>query len=213
MKPLFSLIIALLSSLTFSFAQPIPPDPGVVVPIQLLHFNAMLKNSYVKLYWQTDIFKTNGEFEVEFCTDAKTWTTIPSTGLIKSNEKLGSYFINHLITNIKSNTVYYRLKNISLDGSTYFSKNVSVELKKSETKLSSINIINEQLTVDIFSDNQQLADLSVFTISGEKIAGQNLNLAKGISNYTISLNKRSKGILMMVIIGTDSKIVQKFYAN
>ncbi len=104
-------------------------------------------------------------------------------------------------------------KNISLDGSTYYSKNVSVELKNSETKLSSINFINEQLTVDIFSDNQQEADLSIFTISGEKIAGQNLNLTKGISTYTISLNKRSKGILTMVIIGTDSKIVQKFYAN
>ncbi len=213
MKPLFSLIIALLSFLTFSFAQPIPPDPGVVVPIQILSFNAKLENSYVRLFWQTDISKTNGEFEVEFCTDAKTWTTIPSTNLIKPNEKSGSYFINHLITNFESKTVYYRLKNINLDGSTYYSKNVSVELKNSATKLSSINFLNEQLTVDIFSDNQQVADLSIFTISGEKIAGQNLNLAKGISNYTISLNKKSKGILTMVIIGTDSKIVRKFYAN
>jgi hypothetical protein len=87
---------------------------GGVLPVELISFNANVKNSSVKLNWETSSELNNTGFEIERKTANQYWTKI---GFVQGNGTTNTqhtYFYNDRLNN--TGTYSYRLKQIDNNG-------------------------------------------------------------------------------------------------
>ncbi|NDK57611.1 T9SS type A sorting domain-containing protein [Pontibacter fetidus] len=97
------------------------------LPVELLSFKGKATQSGIDLEWETASEKDNDRFEVERSQDGKTFSKIgevagAGTTSIKQNYDYTDYVSN-------TGTFHYRLRQIDFDGTTSYSKIVSVRLK------------------------------------------------------------------------------------
>ncbi|MEJ8756560.1 T9SS type A sorting domain-containing protein [Pontibacter sp. H259] len=100
----------------------------VPLPVSLIGFNATLHEEGVNLNWATASEQNNARFEVERSADGKNFTTIGSVlGAGNSNTRLTYTYLD---TQLPLAVVYYRLKQVDVDGSYTYTKTIAVEGKK-----------------------------------------------------------------------------------
>ncbi len=107
---------------------------GWVVPVELVSFNAVENNGMVTLKWQTATETNNNGFEVER-KSGNSWNRI---AFIKGNgtsSQVHEYSYTDKPSGLE-NTVTYRLKQIDLDGTAKYSKEVEVTLSNSPKSFS-----------------------------------------------------------------------------
>jgi hypothetical protein len=103
-------------------------DPGDLLPIVLLNFNAKPKNQYIEVNWTTASELNNDYFTIEKSPDALEWISANTTNGAGNS----SIPLNYSYTDPKPfpGTSYYRLKQTDYDGATSYSDAVAVKLKK-----------------------------------------------------------------------------------
>ncbi|NDK54445.1 T9SS type A sorting domain-containing protein [Pontibacter fetidus] len=102
-------------------------DAGVVtpLPVSLVSFQGKLNADGVMLKWVTASEKDNDRFEIERSADGKTFKTIATVkGAGTSNSKLN---YSYLDTVLPLTIVYYRLKQVDMDGTFVYSRTVTVQ--------------------------------------------------------------------------------------
>lgn len=170
-----------------------------VVPINLLYFKAQAQNSGTKLSWQTAQELNNDYFEVEFSTDAVSFTPI---GKVKGGGNTSlpqSYNFTHR-TN-QTGKVFYRLSQTDLSGHKTYSQVEFVDLKNTGTSLIiSPNPVTGKIVIPgLAIDGKQR--YSIINLQGEKIAEATL------SKQEILLpNNISPGMYMLRIIHSNSTV-------
>lgn len=128
------------------------PGCGQVLPIELVDFGATLKEQSVEITWSTASEKNNSHFEVERSQDANNYAQvakIPSKAVGGNSSQPLNY--EAADNDPLSNTSYYRLKQVDLDGIPFFSKIVSVNVAKAKNLRFMVypNPNNGEFTVDI----------------------------------------------------------------
>ncbi|MCX8106784.1 MAG: T9SS type A sorting domain-containing protein [Ignavibacterium album] len=99
------------------------------IPVELTSFEAFVENQKVNLFWSTATETNNSHFEVERKFKNQEWkkigevggagtTTIPQTYLFKDDFSFKSY----------EGKILYRLKQVDFDGSSEYSKVISVDV-------------------------------------------------------------------------------------
>ncbi len=105
---------------------PVTLNVGNIIPVELVSFNAALKNNFVTLAWSTATETNNSGFEVERKSDSKNWEKVGFvTGKGSTTEKQNYQFVD-LLDNIKGDRIVYRLKQIDFDGKINYSKSIEV---------------------------------------------------------------------------------------
>jgi hypothetical protein len=98
-----------------------------VLPLELTDFKAQCtENQAIELIWMTASESNLKNFEVELSYDSQHWQTveqIDSKGKITTNQ---TYQYLHYGASLKQSILYYRLKINELDGTTSYSKVISV---------------------------------------------------------------------------------------
>ena len=128
---------------------------GTTLPVKLVKFNAELVNDDVYLSWVTASEKNNSMFEIERATDDGTFKKIgEQPGRINSNKQVLYRYHDQKITGLKSsnNYLYYRLKQIDLDGKYTYSDVISISLKPKPNDVSFIvlpNPFNQGFAINI----------------------------------------------------------------
>jgi len=98
------------------------PNP---LPVTWVSFTAVKQSNSVVLEWKTTAEVKNKEFEVEKTTDGVQFVKI---GVVPaSSQMLSTYTYNFTDATMVGGTVYYRLKQIDLDGNYSYSKTVQVK--------------------------------------------------------------------------------------
>jgi hypothetical protein len=134
------------------------------LPVNLISFSAKNIQNGNLLKWETSSETNSQSFEVQRSTDAKAFETIGKViAKGNSNEKLGYEFLHN--TPPKANIIYYRLKQIDLDGKFEYSKIISV-------------VSEEKLGLKVFPN--PVSD--ILTIENSKNKSLNLNLLNAMGS-------------------------------
>ena len=112
---------------------------GSRLPVELAGFEATVDGGTVRLTWQTASETGNARFEVQRRADAKrgdgAWTAVGSVEGSGTTTEAQRYQFADEDLPYEANQLDYRLRQIDLDGSTQFSKTVTVERSVGEVEL------------------------------------------------------------------------------
>lgn len=160
------------------------------LPVTLKAFTAvLLGNKIVQLDWATLQEINCDRYEIERSYDGRTFT---KTGSVKGHgyTSLDMYYsFNDDVTAITGNIIYYRLRQLDIDGKSSFSKVISVRLKKSTEFSISPNPFSSYVNINVDFKNSETATVRVFTVSGTQVFAKNIKMNKG-TNY-VQLNELS----------------------
>nr|HPN39760.1 C25 family cysteine peptidase [Melioribacteraceae bacterium] len=105
---------------------PVNLTVGNIIPVELISFNASIKNNTVAINWLTATETNNSGFEIERKSDSKSWEKV---GFVKgkgSTTEKQEYSFVDVLENVKSDKLIYRLKQIDFDGKVNYSKTIEV---------------------------------------------------------------------------------------
>lgn len=98
------------------------------IPVELVSFTAELNENNVVLKWITATENNNNGFEIQRKLDNPYWEKIGFVEGHGTTTEIQEYSYTDDISNIKGNSVTYRLKQIDFNGSFEYSKEVLVEI-------------------------------------------------------------------------------------
>ncbi len=157
------------------------------LPVKLISFNGTAKNADALLLWSTANETNNKGFEVERSIDGKNFTRIDFVkGAINSNvTQKYSYTDREVFANSK--TVYYRLKQVDMDGKFEYTKTITINSEKANNTNIVVypNPINDVLNIEMESFTNTSAKLVITDLAGKKVKETTLNVNEGINKFTI----------------------------
>ena len=193
------------------------PDLGaferpVVVPVQLLYFDGVLKNNTVALNWKTVTEVNNKGWEVEkvFASSNNpfVWQKI---GFVQALVAGNNYsFTDDNV--VAGNTYQYRLKQVDLDGTVKYSNVITVKVQKGVNADLQIfpNPVKAntsvQFTVSVAGNVQVL----LYNQQGQLIEKLlNKNLQPGVYNRSFSLDKLTKGNYIIQLLTANQTVAKE----
>lgn len=159
-----------------------------VLPVKFLGFSAVLKNKDVLVQWSTTEEVNASVFELERSFDAANWTTIAYVAAAGNTSATTNY--SYTDKNINSGTVYYRVKQVDMDGKFTFTPVRSI--KPGATQKAEVNIASMGQSKVLLQFPKEVSGTVVvrFTApNGQLLAQQTLNRPFGqvVLNTTASL--------------------------
>ncbi|MFT3823091.1 MAG: zinc-dependent metalloprotease [Chitinophagaceae bacterium] len=104
---------------------------SVALPVTLLDFSGRINNNDVSLYWQTTQEINNDYFVPERSTDGQQFTALePVKGKGNSSLTIAYNYTDKQAALLYNNTLYYRLKQVDIDGKVSYSKVIALNTDK-----------------------------------------------------------------------------------
>jgi len=160
------------------------------LPIELLSFDALLKDNKVQLSWVTASEKDNDYFTVERSNNSNNWESLVQIKGQGNSSTLHSY--DYLDENPIKGTSYYRLKQTDFDGKSSYSKIRVINYDKFKLKAYP-NPVSDQLTIE---SNEDIIELIVYDQLGKQ---QKVRIQKQNRIYQINMNELSPGVYYLQI--------------
>jgi hypothetical protein len=161
---------------------------STVLPVKLLSFDAVALDKSVLLNWKTSEEVNHNYFEVERSIDGNTFskTAIVLDGIANGTAK--NYALKDDVSLLQDKTVlYYRLKQVSKDGSFTYSNILSVRFKNVSDVVMQVspNPFVERLTVRFNSNEKTNAQISITNINGKTVVVKQSTINKGFNNVQL----------------------------
>ncbi|WP_198172707.1 T9SS type A sorting domain-containing protein [Hymenobacter ginkgonis] len=178
-----------------SSAVPFTVPVANPLPVALTQFDAKMQGLDALLTWQTASEVNNDFFEIERSTDASTFATV---GRVTAKGTASSYsFTDTGIGSQLQGIVYYRLRQVDLDGTTTYSPTQAVTLTKVATTVQAYpNPTTSELTVRLPSAG---AKLIIYTAAGQQI----METSTITAEQTIDVRKLPAGVYLLRIKPTQ----------
>ena len=167
-----------------------------VLPIELLFFDAKIKDNKVEIAWKTASEINNDYFTVERSVDAVNFESISNIESAHNSNSIIKYMI--FDSDPLKGISYYRLKQTDFDGKYTYSDIVAVNFTKNEFSVSPNPIFSDDY-INIkynFGDDKDIL-VKIFTIKGNLIY-KNVYKYDAHHNIKINLNFK-KGIYLIVL--------------
>lgn len=159
---------------------------GNLVPVELTSFTAVRNNEKISLDWSTATELNNYGFEIQKEVN-DVWENI---GFVKGNgTTTEKHFYNFIDENTASSTIFYRLKQIDIDGSVNFSNEVEVNGIPAEFTLEQNfpNPFNPSTTINFNLSNSTYIKLNIYNSNGELLTTL-LEGYQGEGNHSIKFD-------------------------
>lgn len=179
--------------------------PFFILPVKYISFEAISNDKKVDLNWQTDNEVNNSHFEVERSFDGNYFSTINVLNEpLTTSSTTRKYTISDNATTFSSKEiVYYRIKQIDVNGKYIYSKTAMVRLSANKGIIMQVspNPFNESITVNFTSIDKGTAIIKMRSLTGQTVLTKNVIINKGDNRVQIgSLNKLAKGMYIAQII-------------
>ena len=160
-------------------------------PVELVSFIGAANGNQVDLHWETATEVNNYGFEIERSTFSP-GTDWKSIGFIKGNGNSNSpKYYNYTDRNIqRSDSYYYRLKQIDNDGTYKYTNiiNINVSLpNKYYLSHNYPNPFNPETKIDFSIPQKQMVTLKVYNTLGKQVA-ELVNEVRDAGNYSVIFN-------------------------
>jgi hypothetical protein len=143
-----------------------------IIPVELTSFNSKINDDGVEITWQTASETNNFAFELQKSLDGKNYfnlTTIPGSG---TTTELHEYSYFDRITERTYQKIYYRLRQIDLDGTFYTSNSICVLFdlpSQFDLFQNSPNPFNPTTSIRYAVSNKIFVSLKVYDVLGKEI--------------------------------------------
>jgi hypothetical protein len=172
------------------------------LPIQLLNFSYAFLNKTVKLEWQTATEINSAYFLVEKSTDGINFSTIGkeiATGISNSLKQYTFTDENPSAIN------YYRLKEVDKDGKYTYSNILLATLQQTQALNIIGNPVQNNLQVQINTNQSQTNQLSIFDFLGRKV--KTFTVQKGLQD--IEVTSLSAGVYVLQLVIANGEVVNE----
>lgn len=178
--------------------------PPYVLPVKFVSFNAAFVGNAISCKWTTEAEINNHHFELERSFDGNEFAT---AAILFSAENATSVRNNYsykdnLASLQNRSIVYYRVKQVDIDGKSAYSNIVSVKLGATISKSMQVspNPFTETLSIRFESVQTGIVEIKILNLTGQPIATKNATITKGNNNLQVgNLSNLSKGIYLAQI--------------
>ncbi|MGN6604314.1 MAG: T9SS type A sorting domain-containing protein [Ginsengibacter sp.] len=189
----------------------INPEAGPM-PVTLTSFSAAFENdNTVAINWQTSMEINCQSFVVQRSFNGNLFNDVQTiAGSGTTNLKHFYSATDHIYANT-SNAVYYRLKQIDLDGKANFSKVVKLKIADDHSTLSvSPNPFISFINLQTEWNTSETVFLKIYNQQGKQLFIKKLSLQKGINRVKIDdLPPVNAGTYFLELVSPSQKITQK----
>jgi len=168
----------------------LPDNPqGGPLAVTLLYFNANLAGSnLVVVNWATITELNNRYFDVERSVDGKNFVTIATVQGAKSSSGKISYSKEDNISNVSATVLYYRLKQVDVNGNIIYSPTAIIRKGLTGGSLSLYpNPFINKLNINLQLTKNGAVTLRLMNIHGQLIASKTVTGIRGDNAITFSL--------------------------
>ena len=169
---------------------------GSAVPVELTSFTANAGTESVVLKWETATETNNNGFEIERKVSGN-WESI---GFVKGNgtsSQFSKYTYNDNVSNLNADKAVYRLKQIDLDGSFKYSKEIEVTIVNGPKEYTLFqnypNPFNPTTTIKYALPFESNVKISVYNITGQLIKVL-VNSEQPTGNHEVTFSTNSNDV-------------------
>lgn len=189
----------------------INPEEGPM-PVTLSRFTAsLLQENKVKLDWSTSMEINCSSFIVERSYDANIFSAVATVAGNGTTSLFHSYSAMDDIFSFDGNVVYYRLRQIDIDGKEHFSNVIALKVKKANQLINvSPNPFSTYVNVNMDWSKSEVISARIINVQGKVVVSKTVQVNKG-SNYLRidNLATLPSGNYFLQLVSSDEKIVQK----
>ncbi|MDE3185725.1 MAG: T9SS type A sorting domain-containing protein [Bacteroidota bacterium] len=189
----------------------INPEAGPM-PVTLTRFTAtLMQNNQVQVGWATSMEINCKQFVVQRSYDGKVFTDQETVAGSGTTNLAHSYSVNDNVSSFTGNTIYYRLKQIDIDGKENLSKIIPVKLQTNSTSaIVSPNPFRDFININLQWDGTEMVSAKIYSIQGRQLLSKQILVNKGNNNIKISdLSNLPSGNYILEISSSSQKIIQK----
>jgi hypothetical protein len=172
------------------------------LPLHRITLTAERNTNSVLLKWETDDANEPKFFEVERSMDGINFI---KTGQVNAVPNISGYNATDNTIGAGSGTVYYRIKETSLQGEVHFSSIIRLTATNDPDELSVYpNPVQQDLVLRGYANSTGLLDLRIFDLSGKLIRSEKWVQSRGNYSKYILLDYLPKGMYWLQV-GNEEK--------
>ncbi len=180
------------------------------LPIELLFFNAEIKGKDVLNSWSTSAEINNDHFEIERSTDGNEFTKIAEVqgyGPGVSGQTLNYSFYDKDVCGL---VIYYRLKQVDIDGRHSYSKVASVNCKDAMPELVVYpNPANTILNVNFNLTADEKTTVQIMDLVGKIVMRKELIAQTGFNNTSFEIKDIPSGVYYLLVKNNDDSELRR----
>jgi hypothetical protein len=176
--------------------SPLGFTPTTLLAVKLVSFTAEKTNPGILLKWSTSLEISNNYFDVERSYDGNTWNTIATVQGNGTTQTVSSY--QYTDNNANGVMVYYRLKQVDIDGQAEFSAVKTINNNGGSTGASKIYAFNKNIFIEPAKEITTAVDVVVMTAGGQLLMKQQYSASGKIDINLSNLNTGSNIVLVNI---------------
>ncbi|MBC7905035.1 MAG: cadherin-like domain-containing protein [Gemmatimonadaceae bacterium] len=186
------------------------------LPVSIIDFTGMFNNEKVTIKWTTTFELKNDYFEIERSTDGVNFKKVGSVkGVGNSSVKHDYKFDDNVKSSVASrNDLYYRLREVDVDGNDSYSKVLIVRVYQTKS-LQSVSVtpnpaVND-IRVSVQLNENAFVVMKVMNSSGVEVLRKSQRAANGSNSFAIEGSSQLKpGVYMLeVLINSNERMIVK----
>ncbi len=167
------------------------------LPIDLISFDAKLRNESVMIFWQTASELNNDYMVVEHSMNGDDFEEVGRVAGAGTSNDLNNYELEH--KNPKTGFNYYRLRQVDFDGKMEYSKIVQVKLNFQDAPIRVYpTVVENELTIDFSNLDLEKINIQVLNMSGQVL--KNIENESNI-NVLLQMSQLNSGMYLIRISG------------
>jgi uncharacterized repeat protein (TIGR01451 family) len=189
----------------------INPEEGPL-PVTLERFaGTLLQDNKVKLDWSTSMEINCSMYVVERSYDGNIFFQVGNVPGNGTTSLFHSYSTIDDLPSSPGNVIYYRLKQMDIDGKSHLSKVLALKLKKENQVISvSPNPFTSYLNVNMNWGKTELITARVINIQGKELVSKTIQINKGSNYFRIDeLSNLPSGNYFIQFISATERLTQK----
>jgi hypothetical protein len=167
----------------------------VILPLQLTAFNGHIENTDALLTWQTDNEVNTREFIIERSTDGRYYST---AGSVQATNTTGNHqyiFTDRKIDQLGASVIYYRLKQVDIDGQSTYSRVLILPVDKPVSRIRCYpNPVTNEANLTITLDKAEAVQARIIDNMGKIVQVQQWNLGAGSTSLSLNMSELAKGL-------------------
>ncbi|MEO6550535.1 MAG: T9SS type A sorting domain-containing protein [Ferruginibacter sp.] len=177
----------------------------LTLPVQLVSFTGKYSDGKAVLDWQTSQEINSDRFELLKSTDGQEFSKVASIPAAGKSNIIKNYGYQDNVTN-NTNYVFYRLKQIDMDGKSTFSSVVKLSLTSHPAFDIFPNPFTNNFTVSFGAAKTSTATLTVQSSTGSLVYSTTIHVTKGNNSVLMNnLPPLQKGIYYVSVSNEDLK--------
>jgi hypothetical protein len=176
---------------------------SVVLPVKFLSFFAVRNGEDARLTWNVENDQQNRAFEIERSLDGRNFTQVNKVSAMGNGRSQNSYEATDArITNLGKKAVYYRIKQIDLNGEFVYSPIRTVNLDARGASVSLFpNPVRDLTKLVIDANGEGKASIVIRDASGKQVQMINTRLVKGMNQQDLNLGRLPGGSYTVTVLG------------